>query len=324
MGRKQKEKYASQKFYMYYTYWMNRMLYVAASSVHWKGLPESCDPIILENCLNWSGSACMIKDPIVDDYFVGQNASTGPIDIYGYPKDRAIIFMNGQRMIANREDSVIIYNNSRRSSDLWFFEYMATRLADMDSAIDINMQSQKTMPMIPVSQEQALTVENIYSGITNNLPYVLLDGDSINIESLRSALLFDNRKSFTSDLMIQVQREIWNRFLTFVGINNVNVEKRERTNIPEINSNLDEILAMRRNRLNARERAAVLMKKQWGIEVEPVYYGDEVMTNGSIYDTGENNLRTTVSDQKQFNEPVNFNRNTNNHNNSRSQSIGLS
>lgn len=299
MSRKKKEKKVKERFWKYYDYWLTRMLYVASSAIKWEGLPEECDPVYLENCLNRAGAALIIREPLLEKYAVGQNGSTGPIDIYGYPEDRRVIFMNGQTVNSNIGESVIIYNNSMRSSDLWIFEHIARRLADMDSAIDVNMQTQKTMPMIPVTQEQQLTVENIYSDIENNIPYVLLDGNSLDIEKLRSALVFDNRKSFTADLMIQVQREIWNRFLTYVGINNVNIEKRERTNVPEINSNLDEIMVMRRNRLNARERAASLMKQKWGLEVTPKYYADvrEVSGDGGVYGFDQNNLRTTVSGQ---------------------------
>ncbi len=299
MSRKKKEKKAERRFYQYYDYWLTRMLYVSSSAIEWEGLPESCDPIFLENCLNRAGAAIMVRDEILDTYLVGQNASVGQIDIYGYPTDRRVIFLNGNTAKYDLDTSVIIYNNSMRSSDLWIFQHIAKRLADMDSAIDVNMQSQKTMPIIPVSPEQQLTIENLYSDIENNIPYTLVDANAVDVDMLRNALTFDNRKSFTSDLMIQVQRETWNRFLTYVGVNNVNIEKRERTNVPEINSNLDEIMVMRRNRLNSRQRAADLMREKWGIEVTPRYYSERSVDGGDIYSFDANNMRTAVPGQPQ-------------------------
>lgn len=297
MSRKKKEQRAERRFYQYYDYWLTRMLYVASSAIEWDGLPTSCDPIVLENCLNRAGSTIMVHDEILDTYLVGQNGSTGQIDIYGYPSDRRVIFLNGTTANYSKQSSIIIYNNSMRSSDLWIFQHIAKRLADMDSAIDVNMQSQKTMPIIPVSAEQQLTIENLYSNIENNIPYTLVDGNSVDVDILRSALTFDNRKSFTSDMMIQVQREIWNRFLTYVGINNVNIEKRERTNVPEINSNLDEIIIMRRNRLNSRQRAADLMNELWGLDVKPRYYSERSEDGGNVYGFDQNNMRTGVVDE---------------------------
>lgn len=299
MSRKKKEKEAERRFYQYYDYWLTRMLYVASSAIEWEGLSESCDPIFLENCLNRAGAAIMVRDEILDTYLVGQNASVGSIDIYGYPTDRRVIFLNGNTAKYDLDTSVIIYNNSMRSSDLWIFQHIAKRLADMDSAIDVNMQSQKTMPIIPVTPEQQLTIENLYSDIKNNIPYTLVDANAVDADVLRNALTFDNRKSFTSDLMIQVQRETWNRFLTYVGVNNVNIEKRERTNVPEINSNLDEIMVMRRNRLNSRQRAADLMREKWGIKVTPRYYSERSVKGGDIYSFDANNMRTAVPNESQ-------------------------
>lgn len=298
MSRKKKEQRARKIVARNYEYWITRMLYVASSAIEWTGLPTECDPIYLENCLNRAGAAIIIRDPVMNLYFTGQNGSTGNIDIYGYPENRRAIFMNGDTVNCNMEDSVIIYNNSMRSSDLWNFTNIAEFMADIDSAIRVNMQSQKTMPIIPTTPEQSLTIENVYSDIENNIPYIMVDGNSLDVDKLRSALTFDNRRSFTADLMIQVQREVWNRFLTFVGINNVNVEKRERTNIPEINSNLDEILVMRRNRLNSRQRACDLINEKWGLNVGVRYYSDarEVSESGGLYGIDEDVVRTDVSE----------------------------
>lgn len=305
ISRKKKERKVQKKFDCYYMYWLTRMLYVASSAIEWVGLPEEIDTVYLENCLNRAGAAILMRDPVADMYAVGQNASVGPLDIYGYPKDRRVIFLNGQTVNTNRDESVIIYNNSMRSADLDFFDAIARRLADTDAAVDINMQSQKTMPIIPVTEQQRLTFENIYTDIVNNIPYILVDNNGVDVTQLREALTFDNRKSFTSDLMISVQREIWNRFLTYVGVNNVNIEKRERTNVPEINSNLDEIFVMRRNRLNARERACQLINQKWGLDVSVRYYSEGGGQFGGLYSGNQDDMSAAVPDQSGLLRPGN-------------------
>lgn len=307
MSRKRNQQKAIYQTQQYKNYWVIRMLRIASSAVYWEGLPKTIDPIYMENCLNRTGSAIVVQDEMwgeaygrgEDVLFCGQNASVGNIDIYGYPMDRRVIFMNGVTSSYSIEDSVIIFNNSMRTADIWMYELMAELLADIDMAIKINTNTQKTMPIIPVSQSQQLSIENLYSGILNNLPYSLVDEQGLNLEAFKSSLQFDNRRSFTSDLMIQVQREIWNRFLTFVGVNNLNVEKRERTNVPEVNSNLDEILMMRRDRLNSRQRAADLMNEQFGTDIKVSYYsevgdkGGEM--NGNLYNNGQGYMRAGMA-----------------------------
>lgn len=302
MSRKKNQQSAMRKQMIYKDYWTIRMLRIASSSIMWEGLPKSIDPVYLENCLNRTGSAIVVNDPVLGMGLGGQNASVGNIDIYGYPEDRRVIFMNGVNASYSQDESVIIYNNSMRMADIGFFEMTAERMANIDSAVDINMNSQKTMPIIPTTQAQQLTIENLYSGLVSNLPYTLVDANGIDVEAFKNALVFDNRKSFTADLMIQTQREIWNRFLTFAGVNNLNVEKRERTNVPEVNSNLDEILFMRRDRLNARQRAADLMNEKFGWNVKVRYYSEVSeeggMMNGNLYDNSAG-YRDTVLDDTQ-------------------------
>lgn len=284
MSRKYKQKLAWRRVQHVKNYLITRMLNLSSSSVKWEGLPDYIDTIRLENILTRTGSAIIGYDDITDKYYIGQNASVGNIDFYGYPMNRKMIGANGQNINFSPDTSVIIYNNSTRSSDLWVFELFAEWLSDILCAVQVNINTQKTMPIIPTTQEQQLSVINAYEDLVSNIPYVLVDQNSFNADSFKNALTFDNRKSFTSDQMIGVYRELWNQFLTYVGINNVNVEKRERTNVPEITSNLDEILMMRRNRINAREFSCKQMSEILGLNVKASYYGDRGgEMHGSLY-----------------------------------------
>lgn len=283
--------------------WISRMLRLASSSIQWKGLPDTIDPVYLEYCLVRQGSAIIVYEPEFG-YLCGANASTGDLDIYGYPNNRSVIFRNGQQAFYSREDSVIIYNNSMRSGDYYYYKIFANDLANIDMAVRVNINSQKTMPIVPSSVQQALTVKNLYQDIEENQGIRVIDEESMDLEKFKAALQFDNRRSFTGDNMIAVQREIWNRALTFIGINNVNVEKRERVNTFETNSNLDEIYIMRRDRLNQRDRACTLLEMQFGIKASANYYSDnvsretfreEVNQVGEVYDRSEDDTETVLA-----------------------------
>lgn len=274
--------------------WNTRMLRLASSAIRWIGLPNTIDTVYMEYCLARSGSAIIVWDEEIGKWFCGKNASVGKLDIYGYPIERSIIFRNGKQMWYTPETSVIIYNNSMRTGDYWAYNIFANDLANMDMAIRVNMNTQKTMPIIPTSQQQALSAENLMNDINENSPWKLVDEQSIDIEKFKSSLMFDNRKSFTSDNIVTVQREYWNRALTYIGINNTNVEKRERVNVFETNSNLDEIAIMRRDRLNARDMACKLIDELWGLRVTAKYWSDIRNGiggdgNGNVYDAGEDN-----------------------------------
>lgn len=275
--------------------WLNRMMRLASNAIRWKGLPDSIDKVYMELCLTRSGRAIIVHDDITGSWLNGQDASVGLLDIYGVPMERSIIYRNGRQQWYAPETSVIIYNNGLRCSDLWMYTVMAETLADLDCAIRINCNSQKTMPIIPVKEQQALSALNLYQDLIENIPFHLVDPQGLDIEAFKNAIQFDNRKSFTGDNLVKVQREFWNRCLTIIGINNANVEKAERSNIAEIDSNLDEIAIMRRDRINSRERAIQEMKRLWGWEVSVDYYSnikvrEEGNGNGSIYDASEDDM----------------------------------
>ena len=277
---KNKTKQTVQKTNAAYMFWKQRTIRLASSSIQWKGLPDYLDTSYLELCLNLHGSAMIAYDSFVDRYFLGGNASCGNLDNDGYPEFRKLIFRNGNIANFDPENSVIIYNNCMRSSDIFFFDYIASRMCNIDVAVDVNINTQKTMPIIPTSQERQLSVENIMQAMINNNPYLLVENNGINLESFSNALVFDNKKSFTGDNMTAVQREIWQQFLTFIGLNNANTNKKERSIVPEVNANLDEILAMRRDRLNAREQGCKQLKLVLGLDVEAQYYSDEFFAQG--------------------------------------------
>lgn len=297
MSRKQQKQ--AEKMYLQYTnMWLYRILRLAYSSIVWSGIPKNVDLVYMEKCLNANGSAIIVYDSVMERAYAGQNISTGILDLDAVPINRAICFRNGMTANYTQSDSVIIFNNSMRVSDMWVFRMLAQEMADIDMAVKVNLLTQQTMPIIPAPQQQKLSIEAIFSNLENHIPYTVIDDQALSPDALRNALTFDNRKSFTSDLMISIQREKWNRILSFLGINNLNIEKRERTTVPEVNSNLDELLVMRNDRLAVRRQAADQMKEIFGWKVSVKYVGDMEGGGiyGDVYNRGAHNLPASVDE----------------------------
>lgn len=275
--------------------WLSKMFRLASSSIKWEGLPEEIDTVLMENLINRGSSAIIGFDDILGEWIVAQNASFGRIDHNGYPIIRRGVCVNGLNVNFENSGSVIIFNNSMRTNDFWIWNYCAEYMANLDMAIRINCNSQKTMPIIPASQPQQLTLENLYDNLESNMPYTLVDGNSMDVEKLQMALQFDNKKSFTADGLMMVQNEIWCRILTMLGINNINHFKKSGVNVQETDANLDEIVYFRRDRLNAREVAARKMKEVFGWDVKVSYYSEGVNQRGLLYGGSQDNIAEPVS-----------------------------
>lgn len=281
-------------------FWFNRMIRLSESSIAWDGLPDLIPSSYMERAITRTGSCIFYYDDVFKKYVVGQNISTGPLGIYRTPMRRAAELGNGESVQLDDVPSVIIYNSSDRVSDIPMFDVMSSLLAEIDMAIRVNINTQKTTPIFRTSQQQKLSIENAYNEAIQNMPYMLVSNEGFDMDSFREAITFDNRKSFTSDYMIAVQRELWNRVLTVIGINNTNVEKKERVNVWETNSNLDEIMIMRHSRLQQRKEGADRIKAKFGLELRPYYVSDIVNGiggdgNGMVYGRGQGYLREGVS-----------------------------
>lgn len=300
-GRKAKERKAQCRAWSAFQYWLSREIRLATSSIEWPGMPDTVDQIYLESILIKRGSAVIFRDDVTGEFVCGSNSSDGRLDWYGYPDHRIVTMRNGDTFRVSVEDSIIIYNNSLRESDMPYLLYVAGIMSDISSAIRVNVNTQKTMPMVPASIEQQLSIKNVLEDLDNNMPYVLLDNNSLNVEALKNALVFDNRKSFTGDLLIATRREEWNNFLTFNGVDNSNIEKKAQVNILESGSNLEEVLYMKRSKLNSRKEGCKLMKMKWGLNVDVQYYGQERRNqSGDIYNAGQNRVRTDVPEPSQL------------------------
>ena len=279
--------------------WLVRMIRLAASTIKWEGLPDYIDTGWMEYNLTRSGSFILWKDSITGRYYAGQNASTGNLDIDGYPTIRSCILRNGQQVFLDPSESVIIYNNVMRTSDYWIYELMADTLASMDMAIMVNVNTQRTMPIVPIKKEQLLSAKNLIEDLEENIPYKFVDPVSLDIEAFKNALLFDNKNLLLADNIVKVQREYWNRCLTIIGINNANVEKAERVNIAEADSNMDEIATLRYDRIRQRDFACKEMKEIFGLDVRAKYVSNirvrrEGDGNGNLYSSGQDNSGTGV------------------------------
>ena len=115
----------------------------------------------------------------------------------------------------------------------------ATLLAMCDSAIAVNLMNSKvTFVARAQSKQQAKTFEKMYDTISCGKPFVVVNADTV-----QEDMIFYNhvKQNFVADDIQIVKRKIINEFLTEIGINNANMDKRERLVADEVAANDDEV-----------------------------------------------------------------------------------
>lgn len=121
----------------------------------------------------------------------------------------------------------------------WMINRYSTLLAMCDSGIAVNLMNTKAAYVFgATSKAQAESYKKMYDDITQGKPAVFVNGDSINKENM---FTMPAKENFISDDIQLLKRKIINEFLTDIGINNTNLDKRERLTDDEVNANNEEV-----------------------------------------------------------------------------------
>lgn len=268
MGRKKTgfEESATYNAWSYRLYF-DRLYEIALSRFQWDGRPESVDERYLEMTLFNKGMAIYFKDEVMGDLALSV-LTNGSFDVYGNPYlRRAYSVYNQYQKLLKYNESVIIYNNYRRTNSMLDIKVYAQRLWNYDRIIDVNVNAQKTPVLLVGTDKQQLTLKNIYLKYDGNEPVIY--GDSaINLESLK---VLKTDAPFISDKIYALKQSIWNEALTYLGVANVTMEKKERMIESEVQSQQGGTFANRFSPLACRREAAKKINKMFGTNIEVNY-----------------------------------------------------
>lgn len=260
-----------------FTDYLNRFKKVALSVFEWVNLPKSMNAQWLEKCLYYNGMATLLKDKNYG--FINTNCcSNGKLNIYGLPTNlncysfeyqtnRKLYtgLMTGlteaQKEAREYYECILVQNNWDRTPTAGSMELFALRLYEAERTADVNIKAQKTPIMVLVDEEQRLLMENLYNQYDGNRPFIFGDKKQLGSDVLRA---IKTDAPFIADKIIDYKKEIWNEALTFLGINNIMVDKKERLITDEANSNNELINLNLQSYLAPRQEACRQFNEKFG------------------------------------------------------------
>lgn len=274
-----------------YRFYLDRLTELSISMFDWQNVPDSIDTRFLETTLFLNGSAVFFKDEdLRDEHIEGEEDGTllalpvamnGNFDLYNIPTKRTAYATNGYNRNLTNKDSVIVYNNMIRTNSVQTCTVYARRLWNLDRAIDVNANAQKTPVLIRCNDSERLTLVNAYQKWEGNEPviYGTKDFDPNSISVLRTDAPYVARDLY------ELKTQIWNEALTYLGISNMNFQKRERLVTDEVIRNQGGTIASRYSRLEARREACKKINKMFGTNIE-VYFRDDTKEFDETFDGG--------------------------------------
>lgn len=157
---------------------------------------------------------------------------------------------------------ILVKNNQDMIPTEPTLRLFAWRLYEAERTSDVNIKAQKTPVLIVGDDSLKLAMKNLFEKYDGNEPVVYADKKQLTADTLR-ALKTD--APFIADKIMEYKKEIWNEALTYLGINNINVEKRERLVKEEAQANNELVNLNLQNRLLVRKRACEEFNELFGL-----------------------------------------------------------
>lgn len=252
----------------YYDY-LERMKKIALSMFEWVNLPQSMNARYLEMCLYYKGQAALLWDDYYD-FINTQAVDAGYINIYGLPtklncfsfsyNTERELYIPGSNLPAE-EECILVMNNYQRVPTCSTIELYAQRLAEAQRTADVNINAQKTPVLVLTDKNQELSLRNMYAQYEGNAPVIYGDKNLLDVNALK--VLKTDAPFIANDIRLYM-KEIWNDFLTFLGISNLD-EKRERLISTEADSNNELINMNMQSYLIPRKQACKEFNDKFGL-----------------------------------------------------------
>lgn len=216
---------------------LDEFMNLAIHRFKWNNLPRGLNTQILEEMLITYGTLGAFKDDnglvlILPLY------GTNKINIYGEEIQYTLNGRNGSTFTKDIDEIVKLKNNQLGTEDLSTLQLYAKKIDDIEQTQDVNLFQQQIPKIIGTSKEGVLTAKNIIKQIKEQRFVIFTKSKGIEQQIKREEVL-DNTAPYLLDKLADYEQFYRNKVLTFLGINNNNVNKKERLIVDEVNANND-------------------------------------------------------------------------------------
>ena len=221
-----------------YFYYMDMLFRKAMSIYKFENVPETWDYDYFVSILLSQGYICVTDTALG---VIPLRCGVSGINVYNHPTTCIIanpVLGNLERTI-DEDCTLIKMNYNYAPAVMPIINRYATLLSECDSSISVNLMNSKVAFIALCSSKQvAQSMKAMYDEISSGKPAVFVKGDQINGDNI----LYNHVKEnfIAGDVQI-LKRKLMSEFLTEIGVNNANTDKRERLTDNEVEANNGEI-----------------------------------------------------------------------------------
>lgn len=222
---------------------------LALNLFEYKGFEDTdIDFEYVEEKLMGFGQVVWFKD--INGEMILQGSGTKDRNVYNKPTAYQVNGFNYQKVVSAL-DSVVIKNNIIGMPLFDILYDYAEQIANIRGAQDVNVEVNK-MPYMIVGDEKSVTsIQTKVKNIKENK--LLIVGTKAGLENPMQVLV-TGAKLMLKDLQDH-KNSLFGEVLTILGIDNLNIDKKERNTVDEVNANNEMILMFGEAMLASRQKA---------------------------------------------------------------------
>lgn len=262
----------------YYDY-LNRFKRIALSIFEWVNLPKSMNARFIEMCLYYTGQCAFLFDKNMGGFINTKACANGYVNIYGLPTKLNCFSYNYQTTrtlftglnpnlsekqfeYQKNNECILVMNNYDRLPTSSSMELFAWRLYNAERTADVNLNAQRTPLIIAVDEKQRLMMENLYNQYNGNQPFIFGDKSQLSEIPIKA---INTQAPYIVDKICEYKKEVFNEALTYLGINNISINKKERLTENESSENNELVNLNLMAMLEPRKQACREFNEKFGL-----------------------------------------------------------
>ena len=250
--------------------YMLQLMTYALSRYKWLNLPESFDERFMEICLNYKGSFVAYKDKY-DKLVVSDYTTNGRLNRYYYPTSICAYNVAGENVKLDNTDYVLCFNNYLMFPTVVPMRRFSRIIGDISRTLEVIINAEKVPFVFYGKRKIMLTFKKLFNRVKRNEPAIFLDSNIVDPDSIKT---LDLKHQFNGVSIFELKRSYLNEALTFIGVDNSAISKRERVNSveSELSNGINEV--SREAGLRSRKEFCKKFNEMFGTDIDCIYYSD--------------------------------------------------
>lgn len=234
---------------------------LALNTFTWEGLPEGIEERYIEETLFDEGKCLFFRDPSMS-YMALPCFQGAQLDVYGEPLSWRATGLNYNKEY-KRDKCVLIENNKMRFPTHDTVLMFVRKMYEAHRTMDVNLRTSKVPWFIITEERKVLTYKEVLRKIDENEP-AIFGAPGLNPDAFQ---VIPAKSEFLGNELMDYAHAVQNELLTFMGVDNCPVDKKERLVSGEVTSN-DQLIQINADlMLEARQRACEAINSMYGLNV---------------------------------------------------------